>query len=122
MDDATGAAVATNNDNAGGAVVPPSSTKNKDLYAVALVAFEGACVSAFADGASNLVPWGTRTVAASIDLIVADDGIVVAIVIIVSRDMGAEGGVSRAIPPLLLSSSMSEVAALYLIPLLNVHH
>ena len=54
VDVAMGAAIATNNDNAIGAVVPPSSTEDEDAYAGALVAFEGACVGAFADGAGPL--------------------------------------------------------------------
>jgi hypothetical protein len=53
VDVATGAAVAANDNNAVGAVVPPSSTKDKDAYLSALAAFEGACVGAFADGAGK---------------------------------------------------------------------
>ncbi len=62
VDVATGAAMAANNNNAVGAVVPPSSTKDEDAYIGALLAFEGACVGAFVDGASksttasNLLP------------------------------------------------------------------
>ncbi len=54
MDVATGAAAATDNNNAVSAVVPLSLTKDKDAYAGALEAFEGACVGAFADGARPL--------------------------------------------------------------------
>ena len=36
--------------NAIGTVVPPSSTKDEGTYVGVLVAFEGACVGAFADG------------------------------------------------------------------------
>ena len=47
--------VATNDDNnAVGAVVPPSSTKDKDAYVGASVVFKGACVGAFMDGAGPL--------------------------------------------------------------------
>ncbi len=53
VDVATGAAVAVDDDNAVGAVVPPSSTKDKGTYVGASVAFEGTCVSAFADGAGE---------------------------------------------------------------------
>ncbi len=50
VDVATGTAVAANDDDAVGAVVPPSSTKGEGAYVGASVAFEGVCVSAFADG------------------------------------------------------------------------
>ncbi len=53
VDVATGPTVAANNDNAAGSVVPLSSTKDKGTYVDVLVAFEGACVSAFADGAGE---------------------------------------------------------------------
>ena len=53
MDVATGDAVAADDDNAVVAVVPPSSTKDKGAYVGALVAIEGACVSAFTDGAGE---------------------------------------------------------------------
>ncbi len=53
VDVSTGTAVTAAEDNAVGAVVPPSSTKDKDAYVGALVAFEGVCVSAFADGAGE---------------------------------------------------------------------
>jgi hypothetical protein len=53
VDVATGAAVAANDDDAVGAVIPPSSTKDEGAYVGASVAFEGACVSAFADGANE---------------------------------------------------------------------
>jgi hypothetical protein len=52
VDVATGATVANN--NAVGIIVPPSLTKDKGAYVGALVAFEGACVGAFADGAGQL--------------------------------------------------------------------
>ncbi len=52
VDIAAGDAVAADNDNAVDAVVPPSSTKDKDAYVGASVAFEGVCVGAFADGAA----------------------------------------------------------------------
>ncbi len=38
------------------AVIPPSSTKDEDAYVGALVAFEGACVGAFMDGAAVALP------------------------------------------------------------------
>ena len=53
VDVATGAAVAPDDDDAVGTVVPPSSTKDEDAYVGASVAFEGACVGAFADGAGE---------------------------------------------------------------------
>ncbi len=52
LDIAAGNAVAADNNDAVDAVVPPSSTKDKDAYIGASVAFEGACVGAFADGAA----------------------------------------------------------------------
>jgi hypothetical protein len=55
VDVAMSAAVAADNDNAVGAVIPPSSTKDEDAYIGVSVAFEGACVGAFADGASESV-------------------------------------------------------------------
>ena len=63
-----------------------------------------------------------RTVAAPVNLIVAGNAIVVTIVVvvIVSRDMAAEGRVGGAIPPLSLSSSALSAVVLYLIPPLNV--
>ncbi len=53
VDVSTGAAVAAADDNAVGAVVPPSSTNDKDTYVGASVAFEGVCVGAFTDGAGE---------------------------------------------------------------------
>ncbi len=53
VDVATGTAVAANDDDAVGALIPPSSTKDRGAYIGASVAFEGACVSAFADGAGE---------------------------------------------------------------------
>ena len=53
MDIAACGAVAADDDNAVDAVVPPSSTKDKDAYVGASVAFKGACVGAFADGADE---------------------------------------------------------------------
>ena len=53
VDVSTGAAVAADNDDAAGAVVPPSSTNDKDAYVGASVAFKGMCVGAFADGAGE---------------------------------------------------------------------
>ena len=47
-----GNAVAADNDDDVDAVVPPSSTKDKDAYVGASVVFNGACVNAFADGAA----------------------------------------------------------------------
>ena len=47
-----GDAIAANDDDDVNAVVPPSSTKDKDAYVSASVTFEGACVGAFADGAA----------------------------------------------------------------------
>ena len=38
------------------AVIPPSSTKDEDAYVGASVAFEGACVGAFMDGAAVALP------------------------------------------------------------------
>ncbi len=52
VDIAAGDAVTADNDDAVDAVVPPSSTKDEDAYVGAPVAFEGVCVSAFADGAA----------------------------------------------------------------------
>ena len=52
VDVSTGAAVAAADNDAVSAVVPPSSTNDEDAYGGALVAFEGVCVSAFADGAA----------------------------------------------------------------------
>ena len=52
VDVATGtAAAAANNNDAVGAVVPLSLTNDKDVYVGASVAFEGACVGTFTDGA-----------------------------------------------------------------------
>ncbi len=48
-----GAAVAANNNDAVFAVVPLSLTNDKDEYVGASEAFEGMCVGAFADGASE---------------------------------------------------------------------
>ena len=48
-----GAAVAANDNNAVGTVVPQSSTNDKDTYVSASVAFEGVCVGAFANGDSE---------------------------------------------------------------------
>ncbi len=83
---ATCAAVTANDNNALGNLVPPSLTEDKDTYASTLVAFEGACVGAFADSAKphinkdniqsaagkegggvSSAPWGTRNVAAPVD-------------------------------------------------------
>jgi hypothetical protein len=55
VDIAAGDAVIADNDNAVDAVddvVPPSSTKDEDVYVGASVAFKGVCVGAFADGAA----------------------------------------------------------------------
>jgi hypothetical protein len=52
VDIAAGDAVAANNDDVVDAVVPPSSTKGKDAYIGASVAFKGTCIGAFADGAA----------------------------------------------------------------------
>ncbi len=110
MDITTGAAVAAAAADAIGNAVPPSSTKNKDTYVGVLVAFKGACIGAFAEGAGLLgnndnigsaagggggggssSSWGTRLVAAPVNSIVAGDAIVIAIVIVivvvVSRDV-----------------------------------
>ena len=48
-----GGTIAADNDDAVGAVIPPSLTKDKDAYVGASVAFEGACVVVFADGAGE---------------------------------------------------------------------
>ncbi len=53
MDVSTGAAIAADNNDAIGAVVPPSLTKDKDAYVGTSVAFEGGCVGTFADGAGE---------------------------------------------------------------------
>ncbi len=53
VDVAMGAAVAVDNKDTVSAVVPPSSTKDEGAYVGASVAFQGACVSAFADGAGE---------------------------------------------------------------------
>ncbi len=53
VDIAACGAVAADDDNAVDAVIPPSSTKDEDAYVSASVAFEGACVGAFADGADE---------------------------------------------------------------------
>ncbi len=52
VDIAAGYVVASNDNDAVNAVVPPSLTKDKDAYIGASVAFEGACVGAFTDGAA----------------------------------------------------------------------
>ena len=46
-------AVAADDDDAVNAVVPPSSTKEDNAYVGTLVAFKGACVGAFPDGADE---------------------------------------------------------------------
>ena len=46
-----GAAVAADNDNAISKVIPPSLTGDKDAYVGASVAFKGAYVDPFPDGA-----------------------------------------------------------------------
>ncbi len=99
------------------------------------MAFKGACVGAFADGAGesvlgkgggggSLAPWGTRIVAPPVNLIVTGNVIVIAIVavMVVSPDVAAEGGVGGAVPPLSLSLSTLLAATLYLIPPLNLRH
>ena len=61
--------------------------------------------------------------AAPVDLIVAGNAIIIAIVVVVvliSCDVAAEGGVDRAVPPLSLSLLTAATAALYLIVPLNV--
>jgi hypothetical protein len=52
VDILAGDAVAADDVDAVNAVVPPSSTKNEDAYVGASVAFKGACIGAFADGAT----------------------------------------------------------------------
>ncbi len=54
-----GAAAATNNDNAVGAVVPLSLTNDENAYIGASVAFEGMCIGAFADGAGKFAAAST---------------------------------------------------------------
>ena len=49
-----GTAVAAADNNAIGAVVPSSSNKDEEAYVGVAVAFEGACIGAFADGAGPL--------------------------------------------------------------------
>ena len=137
LDIAMGVVVATNNDNAVGVVVPLSTTEDKDAYIGALVVFKGACVGAFVDGAGksaagkgssggsgSLAPWCTRTLLAPIDLIIAGNGIVATInivVVVVSRNVAAEGGSAGPSPPLSFSLLTLTEAAVYLIPPLNVH-
>ena len=133
MDVAMGTALAAAaNNNAVGAVIPLSSTEDKDAYvgaftdSTALLGNDNNVESVTGKGSSggSSAPWGTRTLGAPIDSIVAGDAIVVAtlvVLVIVSCDMAVEGGVSGAVPPLSLSSLTSAVAALYLIPPLNVH-
>ncbi len=53
VDVSTGTTVAAYDQDAVGAVVPPSSTNDEDAYVDTLVAFEGVCVGAFADGAGE---------------------------------------------------------------------
>ncbi len=48
-----GAAIAANDNNAVGTVVPLSLTKDEDAYVSASVVFEGVCVGAFVDGAGK---------------------------------------------------------------------
>ena len=55
VDISTGAAVAADDNDAIGAVVPPSSTNDEDAYVGASVAFKGVCVGAFADGAGESI-------------------------------------------------------------------
>ena len=50
-------------------------------------------------GGGSLAPWGTRTVAAPVISIIAGDAFVLAVVVVVSRNLAAEGGVGVAIPP-----------------------
>jgi hypothetical protein len=126
VDVAMGAAVATDNNDVVGAVVPPSLTVG------ASVAFEGTCVGAFPDGAGplgnndnvksmagkgsggdSLAPWGTETVAAPVDSIIA----IVVIVLVVSRDLAAKGGVGVVVPPLVLTLPMSSAVAALFLPL-----
>ena len=52
VDIVAGNAVAADNDDAVNAVVPPSSTKDEDVYVGASVAFDSVCVGAFVDGAA----------------------------------------------------------------------
>ena len=53
VDVALGATVAANDDDADGAVIPPSSTEDKGVYVCASTEFKVACFDAFAftDGA-----------------------------------------------------------------------
>ena len=53
VDVSTGAAVAANNVDAVGTVVPLSSTNDKEAYVGVSVAFEGVCIGAFANGAGE---------------------------------------------------------------------
>ncbi len=53
VDVSTGATVAADDNDAIGAVVPPSSTNDEDPYVGTPVAFEGVCVGAFVDGAGE---------------------------------------------------------------------
>jgi len=135
-------ATAVANDDAVGAVVPPSLTEDKGTYIGASVAFEGVCVSIFADGTGQLgeVDDGESTAgevghetATPVNLIVTCEAIFVVVIVIViviavvvvidSHDVAAEDGVSGAVPPLSsLLSLAAAAAALYLIPRpLNVH-
>ena len=53
VDVSTGATVAADDDNAISTVIPPSSTKDKEAYVGASVAFQGACLGAFTDSAGD---------------------------------------------------------------------
>ena len=53
VDVSMSAAIAADNDDAVGAVVPPFSTDDKDAYLGASVVFKGVCIGAFADSAGE---------------------------------------------------------------------
>ena len=53
VDVSTGTVIAADGNDDVSAVLPPSSTNDKDSYVSALVAFEGVCVGAFVDGAGE---------------------------------------------------------------------
>ncbi len=53
VDVSTGAAVAADDNDAVGAVVPLSSTNDKEAYVGTPVVLEGMCIGAFADGAGE---------------------------------------------------------------------
>ena len=53
VDVSTGLAIAADNDNAVGPVVPPSLTNDEDTYAGASVTFDGMCIGTFVNSANE---------------------------------------------------------------------